>query len=91
MALLSGSGTSREQLSYLHQKPELDAKQVRSEMEASGRVFGLEGGDHYQEMVGDEISRSIPFQTRLQELRGEEYAMELDISSDRPTACGPKC
>ena len=69
---------------YVWQKAELDAEQRRHEMEADGSIFEMEegGGGLYQEMPGDATRLNVSSLGRHHELRGEEYAKELDSSQE---------
>ena len=69
---------------YVQQKPELDAQQMRHEIATDGRVFGLQGENRRQELLGGETNvTNTAFQGRLHELRGEEHARELDSSHEQ--------
>ena len=67
-------GESDDAQPYLQRKAELDDEQRRHEMEAVDLRYELEGEDCVHEQ--SEVER--PGVRDRQELRGEEYARELD-------------
>ena len=66
-------------------KPELQGEDSRHEMLAEDRIFELDGEKTRYEIMTEEGSSRLNVQVQQQELRGEEFALELD---DRDTRVG---
>ena len=67
---------------FLQLKPELQGEDSRHEMPAEDRIYELDEGNTRYELMTEEQSRRLNVQVQQQELRGEEFALEID---DRDT------
>ena len=67
---------------FLQPKPELQGEDSRHEMLAEDRIFELDEGNTRYEIMTEEQNRRMNVQVQKQELRGEEFAVEID---DRDT------
>lgn len=67
---------------FLQPKPELQGEDSRHEMPAEDRRFELDEGNTRYELMTEEQNRGMNVQVQQQELRGEEFAVELN---DRDT------
>ena len=74
--------TTEDNPPFLQTKPELQGEDSRHEMPAEDRVFELDGGNIRHEIMTEEQNRRMNVQVQKQELRGEEFAVEID---DRDT------
>lgn len=68
---------------FLQTKPELQGEDSKHEMPAEDRRFELDEGNTRYEMMTEEQSGSPNRQVQQQELRGEEFVLELDDSDTR--------
>ena len=64
---------------FLQTKPELQGEDSMHEMLAEDLRFELEDDSRY-EIMTEEQNRRLNFQVQQQELRGEEFVLELDDS-----------
>ena len=74
--------TTEDNPPFLQTKPELQGEDSRHEMPAEDRVFELDGGNTRYEIMTEEQNMRMNVQVQKQELRGEEFAVEID---DRDT------
>ena len=68
--------------SFLQTKPELQGEDGRHEMLAEDPRFDLEDNSRYEIMTEEQNTR-LNLQVQQQELRGEEFVLELDDSDTR--------
>ena len=68
--------------SFLQTKPELQGENSRHEMLAEDLRFGVEDNSRHEIVTGEQ-NRRLNGQVQQQELRGEEFVLELDDSNTR--------
>ena len=71
---------TKDNIPYLHSKPELQGEDSRHEILTEDLRFELDAGNTRYEMMTEEQDRALNSQVQQHELRGEDFVFELDHS-----------